>query len=367
MKVQGKHYRTIWAATNNSAVCIIDQTRLPHEFVSVELNTAAEMAHAIQSMQVRGAPLIGVAAAYGMYLAAQENSQESNLRDAYEILLATRPTAINLRWGLDRTLNTILQFPPEKRAEIALKTAKAIADEDVVINQGIAQHALKIIHAHWQKKQRPIHILTHCNAGWLATVDWGTALSGVYAAHEAGIPVHVWVDETRPRNQGASLTAWELQAQDIPHTLIVDNLAGLLMQQQKVDLCIVGTDRATASGHICNKVGTYLKALAAFDNHIPFYAAAPSPSFDWKIYEMTEIPIEARDSEEVLMIHGRDKTGQFRTISIAPENTNALNYAFDITPRKYLTGIITERGCSHAHENSLKELFPEYYPLFVEN
>lgn len=365
MNVNGSHYRTIWFDKNRHAVNIIDQTKLPHQFEIVSLTSAEQMAQAIKTMQVRGAPLIGAAAAYGFYLGLRNNPDNVSLKNIYSQLLATRPTAVNLRWALDRVQRLVENLPLLQRADAALTEANAIADEDVTINQAIGQHGFALIKAIWLQKQRPVNILTHCNAGWLATVDWGTALSGVYAAHNTGIPVHVWVDETRPRNQGAHLTTWELAAHGIPHTLIVDNVGGLLMQRDEVDICLVGTDRTTARGDVCNKVGTYLKALAAHDNQIPFYVAAPSPSIDWRITDMKNIPIEERDTDEVILVAGIDGDGKNTQVSIVPKTTNCKNYAFDITPSRYITGIISERGVCSASADGLSQLFPEHYPQFV--
>lgn len=362
MKVAGKPYRTIWLAKDGWAVEIIDQTRLPHEFSVVRLETIAETAHAIMAMLVRGAPLIGATAAYGMCLAMRGDQADSSLERAYRTLLETRPTAVNLRWALDDMRTLLKQLPPERRAAAAYRRAAEIADEDVAICSAIGDHGVKLIEDIWQqrKKQARVNVLTHCNAGWLAAVDWGTALSPVYKAHDAGIPVHVWVDETRPRNQGASLTAWELKQHGVAHTIVVDNVGGHLMQHGMVDLCITGTDRTTAAGDVCNKIGTYLKALAARDNGVAFYAAVPSPSIDWTLRDgVKEIPIEQRDAGEVTRITGRDERGDIVAVSIAPEGSAAANYAFDVTPARLMTGLITERGVAKASEEGLEALFPE--------
>ena len=362
MKVDGKPYRTIWVADDRQAVEIIDQTRLPHEFAIARLETLEDAAQAIRDMQVRGAPLIGVAAAYGVCLALSRATTNERLNRAYDLLLATRPTAVNLRWALDRMRAALTQLPQTERLVAAYERAGEICDEDVAICESIGEHGLALIRDLWEKKggRSPLNILTHCNAGWLATVDWGTALAPVYKAHNAGIPVRVWVDETRPRNQGASLTAWELQHHGVPHTVIVDNAGGHLMQHGRVDMCIVGTDRTTAKGDVCNKIGTYLKALAAHDNGVPFYAAVPSPSIDWSIEDgIAEIPIEERDGTEVTEICGRTTAGQLVTVTITPEGSPAANYAFDVTPARYVTGLITERGVCPASREGLQALFGE--------
>jgi methylthioribose-1-phosphate isomerase len=362
MKVQGNPTRTIWLAPDGVGVMIIDQTRLPHEFVTVRLATLADAAHAIRAMLVRGAPLIGATAAYGVALAMNGDFSDAGLRDACDTLLATRPTAVNLRWALEEMRSLLSGLPLGERAAAAYRRAGEIADEDVAICHAIGQHGLALIEAAWDEKDRggPVNILTHCNAGWLATVDWGTALAPIYAAHDKGIPVHVWVDETRPRNQGASLTAWELLQHGVPHTVIVDNAGGHLMQHGKVDLCIVGTDRTTAGGDVANKIGTYLKALAARDNGVPFYVALPSPTIDWTIDDgVAGIPIEQRDPSEVTEIAGRLPDGRTARVRLTPEGSAAANYAFDVTPARLVTGLITERGLCEASRDGLLTLFPE--------
>lgn len=352
MQVDGVSYRTIWPDTDNRVVRIIDQTKLPHVFETLCLTTVEEAATAIRDMQVRGAPLIGVTAAYGIALAMRDNASDAALAKAYEALRITRPTAVNLQWGLERMVNLLQPLPSEARATAAWHEAAAIADEDATNCAAMGKHGSDIIQNLYQRHQRTINILTHCNAGWLATVDWGTALAPVYTAYNAGIPLHIWVDETRPRNQGASLTAWELAHHGIPHTVIVDNVGGHLMQHGMVDLAIVGCDRATARGDVCNKIGTYLKALAAHDNDIPFYVAVPSSSIDWTLQDgKTEIPIEQRASEEVTHISGLDKNGQLLTVCLTPPGSKAANYGFDVTPARLITGWITEHG---VHSNLIE-------------
>jgi len=362
MKVDGTSFRTIWEAESGGTVEIIDQTRLPHEFAVVALETMEDAARAIADMQVRGAPLIGATAAYGMALAMRQDSSESNLDHAYKTLLATRPTAVNLRWALDDMVVLLKPMHLDERQAEAYKRATDIADEDVEICSALGEHGKAIIENIWIDKGRPeqINVLTHCNAGWLATVDWGTALAPVYKAHNAGIPVHVWVDETRPRNQGAGLTCWELGQHGVPHTLIVDNVGGHLMQHGQVDLCITGTDRTTAAGDVCNKIGTYLKALAADDNGVPFYVALPGPTIDWTIKDgVRDVPIEQRDAAEVTHVTGRTEDGRIETVLISPESSAAANYAFDVTPARLVTGLITERGVADASEAGLAGLYPE--------
>lgn len=344
MKVEGQHFRTIWVDAD-AAIHIIDQSQLPHHFQTLRLESVAAMAHAIKSMQLRGAPLIGAAAAYGMALAMRADGSDDNMNRAAAELLASRPTAVNLAWSVKRMLNCLKPLLPQQRHATAMKEAAAICDEDVRLNQAIAEHGLKLLQDIATPLNRPLDILTHCNAGWLATVDWGTALAPVYAAHDAGIPLHVWVDETRPRNQGASLTAWELQQHGVPHTVVSDNAGGHLMQRRQVDCVIVGADRVTASGDVCNKIGTYLKALAAFDNHVPFYAAVPSPTIDWSMNDgLREIPIEERDADEVAYMAGMAADGSVQTVRVIPAGSAAANPAFDVTPARLVTGIITERG-----------------------
>lgn len=362
MKVDGKPYRTIWLNQDGWSVDIIDQTKLPHEFTVVRLTTLEEAAHAIKDMLVRGAPLIGATAAYGMFLAVRADSSDSGIDRAYEVLYATRPTAVNLRWALDDMKALLGPLAPGERVTAAYQRAAEIADEDAATCEAIGEHGAAIIREIWEKKGRPdrINILTHCNAGWLATVDWGTALAPVYKAYEAGIPVHVWADETRPRNQGASLTAWELGHHGVPHTVIPDNVGGHIMQHGMVDLCIVGTDRTTGTGDVCNKIGTYLKALAARDNDVPFYVALPHSTIDWTLEDgVAQIPIEERDATEVTEISGKTSDGSVVTVRITPDGSPAGNYAFDVTPRQYVTGLITERGVCPASPEGLAELYPE--------
>jgi methylthioribose-1-phosphate isomerase len=361
MNVAGRPMRTIWLAADGRAAEIIDQTRLPHEFVTLRLERLADAARAIREMQVRGAPLIGAAAAYGMALAMAEDPSDRMLDRAAATLAATRPTAVNLAWALSEMRRALAEVPPERRFAAALARAGAIAEEDVAINRAIGEHGLKLIAAAFAKKDRPgpVEILTHCNAGWLATVDWGTALAPVYRAHDSGIPLHVWVDETRPRNQGASLTAWELLQHGVPHTLVADNAGGHLMRRGEVDLCLVGTDRTTAAGDVANKIGTYLKALAAHDNGVPFYVALPSPTIDWTIEDGQGIPIERRDPREVTHIAGWSAQGRRVEVRLAPEGSPAANFAFDVTPARLVTGLVTERGVCPASRAGLLALFPE--------
>lgn len=360
MNINGVSYRTIWRSADGNAVEIIDQTRLPHEFVTLRLENLADVANAIRVMQVRGAPLIGVAAAYGVALAMQQCATDIELAQVGELLLATRPTAVNLRWALMRIQEKLRAVAESDRIALAWLEAELLADEDVVINKVIGQNGLALIREQWANKRGVVNVLTHCNAGWLAAVDWGTALAPIYAAHDAGIPVHVWVDETRPRNQGASLTAWELQRHGIPYTLIVDNVGGHLMQHGQVDMVIVGTDRTSANGDVCNKIGTYLKALAAFDNDVPFYVALPGSSIDWKINDgVKEIPIEQREGSEVTKVCGWTSSGSWGVVDIAPEGAVAANYAFDVTPARLITGLITERGVCAASRAELVALYPE--------
>lgn len=345
MKVDTIQYRTIWPDPRCKFVEVIDQTRLPHEFVLQKVATLEQMVAAIKTMQVRGAPLIGAAAAYGMAIAMVEDDSDAYISYAADLLLASRPTAVNLRWAIERMRKCLLAEPGIRRTIMAWSEAAAICEEDVAINRAIGQHGLRLIQEIASKKTGAINILTHCNAGWLATVDWGTALAPVYAAHDAGIAVHVWVDETRPRNQGASLTAWELGHHGVPYTVITDNAGGHLMQHGEVDIVIVGADRVTASGDVCNKIGTYLKALAAKDNAIPFYAAVPGPTIDWTISDgLSEIHIEERDAGEVAWVHGRLDDGSVARVSVVPEGAKVSNPAFDVTPARYVTGIITESG-----------------------
>ena len=362
MNVHGRPLRTIWASADGVAVEIIDQTRLPHAFVTVQLATLDDAAHAIRAMLVRGAPLIGATAAWGVWLALRTDSSDAGLDRAHATLLATRPTAVNLRWALDRVRAHVAPLPPAQRATTARELAIAICDEDVGLNRGIAAAGLPLLEAIAARKPPGgrVNVLTHCNAGWLATVDLGTATAPIYAAHDAGIPVHVWVGETRPRNQGASLTAWELLNHGVPHTVIADNAGGHLMQHGQVDLVIVGTDRTTATGDVCNKIGTYLKALAAHDNGVPFYVAAPSPSIDWTLRDgLREIPIEERAASELTHLAGRTADGAVVTVAVVPAGSPAANPAFDVTPARLVTGLITERGVCAATEAGLRALFPE--------
>ena len=360
MNINGVAYRTIWPASGGRAVEFIDQTRLPHEFVIAQMATAPDAAHAITTMQVRGAPLIGAAAAYGMALAMTGDPSDGGLERAYHLLLQTRPTAVNLRWALDRMRAALAPLAADSRADAAWREAAALCDEDIAANQAIGRHGLAIVRELADKKSGVLNLLTHCNAGWLATVDWGTALAPVYAAHDAGIPVHVWVDETRPRNQGASLTAWELKQHGVPHTVIADNTGGHLMQHGMVDAVMVGSDRTTAHGDVCNKIGTYLKALAAHDNRIPFYVALPSSTLDWSIADgVRDIPIEQRAGEEVSHLHGRTDSGDIATVIVTPEGSPVANYAFDVTPARLVTGLITERGVCSASPTGLLKLYPE--------
>ncbi|MDO8540284.1 MAG: S-methyl-5-thioribose-1-phosphate isomerase [Opitutaceae bacterium] len=362
MNVHGRPTRTIWPSADGTAVEIIDQTRLPHEFVTARLATLDDAAHAIRAMFVRGAPLIGATAGWGMWLALRADPSDAALAHAHATLLATRPTAVNLRWALDRVRAEVAPLAPATRVTAARRLAIEICDEDVGLNRGIATAGLPLIEAIAASKKpgERVNVLTHCNAGWLATVDVGTATAPIYAAHDSGIPLHVWVDETRPRNQGASLTAWELLNHGVPHTVIADNAGGHLMQHGLVDLVIVGTDRTTATGDVCNKIGTYLKALAAHDNGVPFYVAAPSPSIDWTLHDgRREIPIEERDAREVSHISGRLPDGNTANVALLPEGSAAANYAFDVTPARLVTGIITERGVAAANAAALKKLFPE--------
>lgn len=362
MKVDGTPYRTIWLAADGETVEIIDQRFLPHEFRVVPLHTVEEAAVAIADMWVRGAPLIGATAAYGMALAMRADPSDAALSAAWDRLHRTRPTAINLRWALTEMQQTLSPLAPAERTAAAYARAAQICDEDVEINATIGANGLAIIREIAARKApgEPVNILTHCNAGWLATVDWGTATAPIYRAIEAGIPVHVWVDETRPRNQGAQLTAWEMASHGVPHTLVVDNAGGHLMQHGQVDMVIVGTDRTTAQGDVCNKIGTYLKALAARDNGVPFYVALPSPTVDWSIRDgLAEIPIEERSGEEVATVWGRLEDGSLGRVRICPDATPGGNPAFDVTPARLVTALITERGVCPASAEGLSELFPE--------
>jgi len=361
MKVDGKHFRTIWLEDDGRSVGAIDQRRLPHEFIVVRLTNCAEAADAIRSMLVRGAPLIGATAAYGMALAMHEDASDAGLDRAYKTLIVTRPTAINLKWALDEMRAVLKPLAPSARTEAAYARAEAIAKDDIAINQGIARHGLPLFEAIAAKKKpgEPVNVLTHCNAGWLATVDWGTATAPIYLAYDRGVPIHVWVDETRPRNQGASLTAWELGHHGVRHTVIPDNTGGHLMQHGMVDLVIVGTDRVAANGDVCNKIGTYLKALAAHDNGVPFYVALPSPTIDFDIADGRQVPIEQRSADEVATMTGRAADGRIETVRIVPDGSPVANYAFDVTPARLVTGLITERGVLKADRAALSAAFPE--------
>jgi methylthioribose-1-phosphate isomerase len=362
MKVDGKHIRTIWVEPDGWTVAAIDQRRLPHEFVVVKLTNCERVADAIRTMLVRGAPLIGATAAYGVALAMREDASDAALDLAYARLIATRPTAINLKWALDEMRAALLPLPPPARVEGAYAKAGEIAEDDIAINQSIGRHGVGLIETILAEKKpgERVNVLTHCNAGWLATVDWGTATAPIYTALERGIDIHVYVDETRPRNQGASLTAWELGHHGVPHTVIPDNTGGHLMQHGMVDLCIVGTDRVTAAGDVCNKIGTYLKALAARDNGVPFYVALPSPTIDFTIDDgVLEIPIEQRDASEVTHMTGRTDDGRIETVRVVPPNSPVANYGFDVTPARLVTGLITERGILKADREALARAFPE--------
>ena len=355
MKIEGKEYRTIWVA--NNVVKIIDQTKLPHQFIIKDLKTVKDAINAIKVMEVRGAPLIGGTAAYGMALAVQENNDPEFIKKSAEELIQSRPTAINLKWAVDRMMKKLSGINSDQILDIALNEAKEICDEDEKFCENIGINGLKIIEEIYNKKKGTINILTHCNAGWLATINWGTATSPIYHAHKKGIPVHVWVDETRPRNQGANLTSYELNEEEIPNTIIADNTGGILMQRGEVDMCIVGTDRTLSNGDVCNKIGTYLKALAAHDNNVPFYVALPSSTIDWEIKKGKDIPIEERNSEELSHVDGVDENNEIKKVLIYPKKSKALNLAFDVTPARYVTGLITEKGISEASIEGLKKLF----------
>jgi methylthioribose-1-phosphate isomerase len=358
VKINGTPYRTIWPA-GEIAVEVIDQTRLPHAFATLRLESLEDAAHAIRAMVVRGAPLIGATAAYGLALAMGRDAGDEALDRAHDTLLATRPTAINLRWALARMRERWRNQPRDRRAAIAWAEAAAICDEDVETCRSIGEHGLKVLRELAAKKNGKLNVLTHCNAGWLACVDWGTALAPIYMAHDAGIALHVWVDETRPRNQGASLTAYELGSHGVPHTIIADNAGGHYMQAGEVDLCIVGTDRVTANGDVANKIGTYLKALAAKDNNVPFYVALPSSTIDWTLSSGKDIPIEERSSDELLKMTGRLPNGGLATVEIAAPGSPGANPGFDVTPARLVTGFITERGTCAATEEGLRSLFPK--------
>ena len=355
MQVNGKAYRTIWF--ENNIVKIIDQTKLPHQFIIKDLKTVKDSINAIKTMEVRGAPLIGATAAYGLVLSILEKNDQSFLKKSSEDLIASRPTAINLKWAVDRMIKKLSGINRNEVLKVALEEAKAIVEEDVTFCKSIGENGLKIIQEIANKKKDTVNILTHCNAGWLATIDWGTATSPIYHAHQKGIKVHVWVDETRPRNQGANLTSYELNEEGIPNTIITDNAGGILMQRGQVDMCIVGTDRTLSTGDVANKIGTYLKALAAKDNNVPFYVALPSSTIDWNIKDFKKIPIEERNSQELSHVEGIDENNNVTKVRIYPEKSKVLNLAFDITPAKYVTGLITEKGICEASENGLKKIF----------
>ena len=357
MKIEGKEYRTIWFDEDKKVVKIIDQTKLPHQFIIKDLKTVKDAIIAIKTMEVRGAPLIGGTAAYGIVLAVLENNDLEFIKKSSEELIKSRPTAINLQWAIHRMNNKLSMVNSNDLFEVALNEAKEICDEDVKFCEKIGFNGLKIIEEIYEKKKATVNILTHCNAGWLATIDWGTATSPIYHAHKKGIPVHIWVDETRPRNQGANLTSYELNEENIPNTIIADNTGGILMQRGEVDMCIVGTDRTLSTGDVCNKIGTYLKALAAKDNNIPFYVALPSSTIDWDIKNAKDIPIEERNSDELSHVEGVDENNEIRKILIYPNKSKAMNLAFDVTPAKYITGLITERGIAKASSEGLKKLF----------
>jgi len=362
MKVDGKHTRTIWVEADGWSIGIIDQTALPHRFTTVRLTTLEEVARAIASMQVRGAPLIGATAAYGVALALRADASDEALERACAMLAATRPTAVNLKWALDEMVGAVRNRPREERIAAAYRRAAEICNQDVAINQAIGGHGAKLIAAIAASKSSggAAQVLTHCNAGWLATVDFGTALAPIYVAHDRGVAIHVWVDETRPRNQGAALTAWELGQHGVPHTVIADNTGGHLMQHGMVDMVLVGADRVTANGDVCNKIGTYLKALAAKDNGVPFYVGLPSPTIDFSLSDgIAEIPIEQRAADEVATVSGRTADGRIETVRLVPEASAVANYGFDVTPARLVTGLITERGILAPRRDTLAAAFAE--------
>src|SRR5262245_54076379 len=362
MKVDGRHTRSIWVESDGASVGIIDQTLLPHRYETTVLASVDDAARAIGTMQVRGAPLIGATAAYGMCLALRAEASDDALERAYRQLLATRPTAINLRWALDEMVAAVRNRPRHERVAAAYRRAAEICEEDVAINQAIGRHGLTLIERIAAGKQpgEPVNVLTHCNAGWLATVDVGTATAAIYTAHDKGLPVHVFADETRPRNQGASLTAWEFGHHGVPHTVIPDNTGGHLMQHGLIDMVIVGADRVTAQGDVCNKIGTYLKALAAHDNRVPFYVALPSPTIDFTIDDgLAEIPIEQRAADEVTTVTGKTEAGRIEKVQIVPDGSPVANFGFDVTPARLVTGLITERGVIAANRAALAQTFPE--------
>ena len=357
MLVDNKHLTTIWYEEETDKVKIIDQRLIPFELKIVELNSVDEVCFAIKEMQVRGAPLIGVTAAYGMYVAAKESSELHFLENASDKLNATRPTAVNLSWALNKIMTNIVDINKDKLPSKILELANQIRQDDINNCKSIGEYGYELIKKVYEKNKKTVNILTHCNAGWLATVDWGTALAPVFTAHKKNIPIHVWVDETRPRNQGFNLTSWELLNENIPNSLIVDNVGGHLMQNKKIDICITGTDRTASNGDVCNKIGTYLKALAAYDNKIPFYVSAPISSIDFNIQNgVRDIPIEERDSEEVSHINGLDENNELKKIKIVPEGSTCANYAFDVTPAKFITKLITEKGIINANYESINNL-----------
>jgi len=357
MKIEGKEYRTIWFDDKNKVVKIIDQTKLPHKFIIKDLKTVKDAINAIKTMEVRGAPLIGATAAYGLVLSILENNDQSFLKKSSKELINSRPTAINLKWAVDRMMKKLSGINSNEILNIALNEAKEICEEDVKFCENIGLNGLKIIEEIYNKKKDTVNILTHCNAGWLATINWGTATSPIYHAHKKGIKIHVWVDETRPRNQGANLTSYELNEEKIPNTIIADNTGGILMQRGEVDMCIVGTDRTISTGDVANKIGTYLKALAAHDNNVPFYVALPSSTIDWETKDFKDIPIEERNSEELSHIEGLDENNNVKKVLVYPKKSKAMNLAFDVTPAKYVTGLITEKGICEASTEGLKKLF----------
>ena len=355
MKIEGKNYKTIWF--ENNSVKIIDQTKLPHNFEIKQLKTCNDAVNAIKNMEVRGAPLIGATAAFGLVLSIIENNNLDFLKKSSAELINSRPTAINLKWAVDRMMQKLTVVEKNKILDFAINEAQNICNEDESFCNQIGLNGLKIIEDIYKKKNKTVNILTHCNAGWLATINWGTATSPIYHAHKKDIPIHVWVDETRPRNQGANLTSFELNEEGIDNTIIADNTGGLLMQRGEVDLCIVGTDRTLSNGDVCNKIGTYLKALAAYDNNIPFYVALPSSTIDWNIKDHKQIPIEERNPEELSHLEGFDELGNIKKIQIYPKKSKSLNLAFDVTPAKYVTKLITEKGICDASLKGLNNLF----------
>jgi methylthioribose-1-phosphate isomerase len=357
LKIEGKEYKTIWFDKNSKSVKIIDQTKLPHQFIIKDLKIIKDVINAIKVMEVRGAPLIGGTAAYGIVLAVMENTNLNFIKQSAESLIQSRPTAINLKWAVDRMMKKLLKVNSNKALKVALDEATLICDEDIKFCENIGLNGLKVIEEIYNKKKDTINILTHCNAGWLATINWGTATSPIYHAHKKGIPIHVWVDETRPRNQGANLTSYELNEEKVPNTIIADNTGGILMQRGEVDLCIVGTDRTLSTGDVCNKIGTYLKALAAHDNNVPFYVALPSSTIDWGTKDLKDIPIEERNPEELSHVEGIDEEGNLKKVMIYPKKSKAMNLAFDVTPAKYVTGLITEKGVCEASTDALQKMF----------